>query len=326
MAVLTPAPKMQFSDINGEPLVGGKVYTYEAGTTTPLATYSDNTGSSLNPNPIILNARGEAPIWLGAGIYKFKLADANDVEIWTVDYIAAPISGVSPALSGNVVIDSNSSNPALKITQTGFGLALRVQDAADPDATPFAIDANGQVGIGTASPSSALEIAAPGVFTGAWAYLPAGTTMLFAQTAAPTGWTKSTTHNNKALRVVSGTASSGGSVAFTSAFTSQSVTGTNASYTLQIADIPSHTHVANVTDPGHTHTINAYVNASVGGGAVGSGVVLSPGTGLTQTSNTTGITVSNSGTGGGGGHTHIFTGTAIDLAVQYVDVIIAVKD
>lgn len=158
MAVLTPSPKMQFFDINGDPLVGGKVYTYEAGTTTPRVTYTDNTGASANPNPIILNARGEASIWLGADIYKFKLTDANDVEIWTVDYVAAPISGISPSLSGNVVIDSNSSNPALKITQTGFGLALRVQDAVDPDLTPFAIDSNGNVGIGTAAPSSALEI------------------------------------------------------------------------------------------------------------------------------------------------------------------------
>lgn len=158
MAVLTPSPKMQFFDINGDPLVGGKVYTYEAGTTTPLATYTDNTGAFTNPNPVILNARGEASIWLGAGIYKFRLTDANDVELWTVDYIAAPISGVSPALSGNVTIDTNSSLPALKITQTGFGVALRVQDEADPDSTPTVIDNAGQLGVGTASPTQKVDI------------------------------------------------------------------------------------------------------------------------------------------------------------------------
>lgn len=158
MAVLTPAPKMQFFDINGEPLVGGKVYTYEAGTTTPLVTYTDNTGTAANPNPVILNARGEAPIWLGASVYKFKLADANDVEIWTVDYISSPISSVSPALTGNVDINSDSSNPALKITQTGTGYALRVQDETDPDTTPFVIDNTGKLGVGTLSPSELVDI------------------------------------------------------------------------------------------------------------------------------------------------------------------------
>lgn len=158
MAVLTPSPKMQFFDINGEPLVGGKVYTYQAGTTTPQATYTDNTGVTANPNPVILNARGEASIWLGGANFKFKLTDANDVEIWTVDYISAPISGVSPALSGNVTIDTSSSSPALKITQIGTGLAFRVQDEADPDATPTVVDNQGRLGVGTASPSEKVDI------------------------------------------------------------------------------------------------------------------------------------------------------------------------
>jgi hypothetical protein len=300
MAVLTPAPKMQFFDINGEPLVGGKVYTYEAGTTTGLATYADSSGTSVNPNPVILNARGEAPIWLGASIYKFKLADANDVEIWTVDYISAPISGVSPVLSGNVIIDSNSSNPALKITQTGFGLALRVQDAVDPDLTPFAIDSNGNVGIGTASPVSALEIAAPGVFTGAWAYLPSGTTMLFAQTAAPTGWTKSTTHNNKALRVVSGTASSGGSVAFTTAFSAaRGLSGSTDGHALTVAEMPAHTHTQEI---------------------MAGGVNFAPGAGYNTATGVTGSAGSNAA------HSHTLANGSVNLDVQYVDVIIAVKD
>ena len=158
MAALTPTAKMQFLDASGAPLVGGKLYTYTAGTTTPQATYTDSSGGSANTNPIILDSRGEANVWLGGANYKFKLTDSTGVEIWTVDNISAPTSGVSPALSGNVTIDTNSSSPALKITQTGTGLALRVQDSADPDSTPTVIDGTGKLGVGTASPSELVDI------------------------------------------------------------------------------------------------------------------------------------------------------------------------
>jgi hypothetical protein len=157
MAVLTPQPKMQFTTAAGVPLSGGKVYTYIAGTTTPQATFTDYTGATPNPNPVILDSRGEANIWLGGALYKFKLTDANDVEIWTVDYISAPTSSVSAVLSGNVSIDSDTPGPALKITQTGTGPVLRVQDSADPDTTPFIIDNAGNVGIGTPTPTVQLE-------------------------------------------------------------------------------------------------------------------------------------------------------------------------
>lgn len=158
MAVLTPSPKMQFFTAAGVPLSGGKVYTYTAGTTTPQATYTDNTGVTPNANPIILDSRGEANIWLGAAIYKFRLTDANDVDIWTVDYISAPISTVSPVLVGNVSISSDTPTPALTITQVGAGAAIRVQDSSDPDATPFLVDATGNVGIGTAAPAQKLDV------------------------------------------------------------------------------------------------------------------------------------------------------------------------
>ena len=132
-----------------------------------------------------------------------------------------------------------------------------------------------------------------------------GTAMLFVQTSAPTGWTKSTTHDNKALRVVSGAASSGGSVAFTTAFALQSVAGTVGNTTLTTSQIPSHYHT----------TISETFNVSGGGATVISNIGnLGSRTGFTQNE------------GGGGSHTHTFTGTAINLAVQYVDVIICVKD
>lgn len=80
----------QFFDNNGNPLTGGKLYTYAAGTTTPQATYTSSAGSVFHSNPIILDAAGRvsgsSEIWLASGSsYKFVLKDANDVLLATWD-------------------------------------------------------------------------------------------------------------------------------------------------------------------------------------------------------------------------------------------------
>ena len=85
--VISPQPKLQFFDANGNPLVGGKLYTYAAGTTTPLTSYTDSTGGTANTNPVILDSRGQASVWLGDSLYKLKLTSATDEAIWTVDNI-----------------------------------------------------------------------------------------------------------------------------------------------------------------------------------------------------------------------------------------------
>lgn len=125
---------------------------------------------------------------------------------------------------------------------------------------------------------------------------PAGTAMLFAQSTAPTGWTKSTTHNDKALRVVSGTSggSAAGSVAFSTVF---GRTASDAS-SLSIAQLAAHTH----TYPMRTS------NNTGGNGLSNSGL-------LTDSNPTT------SSSGSGSTHSH-----GLDLRVQYVDVIIATKN
>ena len=84
---LTPSPIMQFFDANGNPLVGGKLYTYASGTTTPQATYTDYTGATANTNPVIFNSRGEAAVWCGNSRYYMELKDANDTLIWTADNV-----------------------------------------------------------------------------------------------------------------------------------------------------------------------------------------------------------------------------------------------
>lgn len=155
MSVLSPSAKLQFTDITGAPLVGGLLYTYAAGTTTPQETYTDSSGTSLNSNPIVLNARGEASVWLGANTYKFRLTDSNNNEIWTVDNISAPTTALSPVLTGNVVINSNSSGSPLTITQTGTGPLLAINKNTTSE---LYIDSNGLVGLGTTAPQEKLDI------------------------------------------------------------------------------------------------------------------------------------------------------------------------
>jgi len=106
----------QFFDDNGVPLAGGLIYTYQAGSSTPLVTYTDNGGNVANANPIVLDASGRLPneIWLLTGFsYKFILKNADDVLIQTLDNIYpilqnAPAS--APAIpTGGIILWSGST-------------------------------------------------------------------------------------------------------------------------------------------------------------------------------------------------------------------------
>jgi hypothetical protein len=89
----------QFFDNNGVPLAGGLIYTYEAGTTTPQATYTTSTGTIAHTNPIVLNSAGRVPggeIWLLLTNYKFVLQTSAAVLIATYDNVT---SGSVPAIA-----------------------------------------------------------------------------------------------------------------------------------------------------------------------------------------------------------------------------------
>lgn len=156
-------------------------------------------------------------------------------------------------------------------------------------------------------------------------FIAGGSLMLFQQTAAPLSWTKQTTHNNKALRVIStGTATPGGSTAFTSVFASRPVTG-SVSVSVSGGSVGNHT-LGNGQIPNHTHP-NGSAQVSI--------FAPIP----TPASPATTRNAANSSTGGvnegsGGAHSHpfsvgsasgSFSGTALNFAVQYVDIIICSK-
>lgn len=130
----------QFFDDNGATLTGGLLYTYAAGTTTPLASYTDSTGATANTNPIVLDSAGRVSgeVWLTTGSsYKLVLKTSAGVTIWTndniagipassitslringstsgyVDLVTVPVAGANtitfPAATGTVLLDPNTA-------------------------------------------------------------------------------------------------------------------------------------------------------------------------------------------------------------------------
>ena len=88
----------QFFDNNGVILSGGKIYTYEAGTSTPLATYTSSTGNTAHTNPIVLDSAGRVPggeIWNALQLYKFVLKTSAEVTIATYDNVGSNFNAIA---------------------------------------------------------------------------------------------------------------------------------------------------------------------------------------------------------------------------------------
>jgi len=88
----------QLFDNNGNPLSGGKLETYQAGTSTPLATYTSSTGNTAHTNPIVLNAGGRVPggeIWNQLRLYKFVLETSTGVLIATYDNVGSSFNATA---------------------------------------------------------------------------------------------------------------------------------------------------------------------------------------------------------------------------------------
>jgi len=174
-----------------------------------------------------------------------------------------------------------------------------------------------------------------------------GTSMLFQQSTAPTGWTKQTSHNNKALRVVTGSVSSGGSNSFTNAFNSNktvsgttggsgvTITGSTAAHTLTEAQLPNIQGTATFLNRGGAGSDQEIFQAFTGnfsdggdGPSYGVGWQGEGGDNSRKLKFSFGSGNSHShgnGTLAGSSHTHSFSDT-FNLNVQYVDFIIANKD
>lgn len=229
----------------------------------------------------------------------------------------ANFSDVASEITGSLPRDGQAAMTGQLKAASGTVGAPGITFGADSD-TGFYRKSSNTIGV-VVGGAEIGTISSTGITNAAGAILgpsiPTGTAMLFVQAAAPTGWTRVTTHNDKALRIVSSVGGgSGGGTAFSSVFTNR---------TILEANLPSHTHSFSATTSSsgaHQHTYTApntsSTNTTTGGG--GSRLVDAIGT-LTDSQGTHTHTVS--GTTGS-----IGSGTAMNFAVQYVDALICTKD
>jgi len=159
MAVPLLGPKARFADLNFNPLSGGLLYSYVAGTSTPLPTYTDASGTVPNTNPVVLDSSGYANIWLGSGTYKFILTDSLGVQQWSQDNypgsLAQGFGGTVLPISANTNITSTYNNSVIIASGT---ISLNLQPAATAgQGFVFSVYNNG-VGVITIDPSGAETI------------------------------------------------------------------------------------------------------------------------------------------------------------------------
>jgi hypothetical protein len=336
------------NDALGEAITGSADVTFASAnvTVTLTDTNASQTARNLRLN-LIGTTGGARDLILGSGCQIEKLYLINNTCADAITVKNTSGTGIAVAAGKSMFVYNNGTNVVDAVTQFNGTIALASGvtgtlpvangGTGATSQTAYAVLAGGTTSTGAyqsvASVGTSGQVltsngagALPTFQTISTKAFPTGTRMSFQQTSAPTGWTKDTTAalNNSAMRIVTGSVVNGGSVDFTTAFASQtptgsvtitSVTGSAGATTLTTPQIPSHTH---------------QVSQNLGGsGAPGRQVVTQPVyTGPIATVTTT-------ATGGGGSHDHpfsfssgsgTFTGSAINLAVKYYDFIIATID
>lgn len=330
---------------------------------------------------VTFKVTGQTGVSIPNGATYVLYVDGTDARQATGSVASGGTGTTTSTGTGSVVL---STSPTLVTPNLGTPSAVTLTSATGLPLTTGVTGtlpvANGGTGVTTSTGSGSNVLSASPTLTGtpllgsnkidAFA---SGTKLLFQQTSAPTGWTKDTSQNDKALRVVSGAAGTGGTTAFSSVFTSRTPAGSISSTTstgtvgsttdtgtvgsttdtgtvggtaLTESQIPSHRHyvVAN-TSGGAALTSSNYVNRiydgttnldySLRGNTTDASLGLSSATGgggththsLSMNAHSHSLTMNaHSHSLSMNAHSHSFSGTAMDFAVQYVDVIIAQKD
>jgi hypothetical protein len=323
----------------GEAITGSADVTFASGNVTVTLTDTNASQAARNLRLNLIGTTGGArELILGSGCQIEKLYLINNTCADAITVKNTGGTGIAVAAGKSMFVFNNGTNVVDAVTHLSsltLGSALPIASGgtagtASPTTNGVAYG-TGSAYAFTAAGTTGQVLSATTGSAPTWATIstkafPTGTRMSFQQTAAPTGWTKDTTAaiDNSAMRLVTGSVVNGGSVNFTTAFASQTptgsvsitaVSGSAGNTTLSTPQIPSHTHTA---------------TEGTMGGPPGARVAV---TGIVR--GTPNISADIGATGGGGAHSHpfsfssgsgTFSGSAINLAVKYYDFIIATID
>ncbi len=201
--VISPVPMLQFFDASGRPLAGGCVATYAAGTTTPLATWTDSTGATANPNPVLLDAAGRAAIWIKVPAIKYVVKSkgtggtcslVSGTTLYTTDNIQdqalrlrADMAGTGAGQGADMMNYKYSAAATTRTVQDRLRDAVSVLD--------FGVVADG-TGAGGTDQSAKIQTALNAA---------AGGTLIFpAQLACYTVWVAPIIPNNTTVNIQAG--------------------------------------------------------------------------------------------------------------------------
>ncbi len=296
-----------------------------------LFLWSQNAANNATADPSINFAEGQTP----GSVNNSARQLMKSIAEWRDD------TNGSLVLGGGTTSYTLSTNQSFISLIDGLQVTFEV-NATNTDAVTFNVDGLGAKSLLSATgnelvlgdlPAGAKFSACFDLSADCWKLInftptakpfPTGTLMLFAQTSAPVGWTKNTDHDEHTLRVVSGDASIGGTLDFSAVFSSQDVAGTVGETVLTEAQLPD-----------VSLQLETYIRGDHG--TIISGVDMddyTEGSIYHENSGHTGSGTSTARSGGGvlvefgsdAPHDHSFTGTAIDLDIKYLDVILCEKD
>jgi len=132
MAQMFTAGKFSERDASGAPYSGGKLYTYAAGTLTPLATYTDAGGLTPNANPVILDSAGRADVFTGTSAYRMIFKTSADTTVWDEDNIVGNIAtNILASLADTV--SPNNGDALVGVKKTASSVVARTQHGVNND-------------------------------------------------------------------------------------------------------------------------------------------------------------------------------------------------